>query len=62
MRAADGTFAITVSPDARPGNWLPVSGGSPFKLMLSVYGLEADEGRATAGQVGLPAIRKGTCR
>jgi hypothetical protein len=62
MRAADGNFTITVSRDARSGNWLPVTGGSSFKLMLSVYGLESDESRAPAGQTGLPAIRKGACR
>ena len=65
MRAADGTFVIAVSRDARSGNWLPVTGGGSFKLMLSVYGLEADGVRVnndTSDQTGLPAIRKGTCR
>jgi hypothetical protein len=62
MRAADGTFAITVSRDARSGNWLPVTGSGPLKLMLSVYGLETDDNRGSAGKTGLPVIRKGACR
>lgn len=63
MRATDGTFAITVARDARPGNWLPVAGSGTFRLMLSVYGLEAeDPRRASANSAGLPFIRRGTCR
>jgi hypothetical protein len=64
MRTADGIFTITVSRDARAGNWLPVAGGGPFKLMLSVYGLETEDRRGTQpqDQAGLPVIRKEACR
>ena len=64
MRAADGTFAITVSRDARPGNWLPIAGSGSLRLMLSVYGLEAEDTRKPASRTsaGLPVIRKGACR
>jgi hypothetical protein len=64
MRSADGSYAITVSRDARAGNWLPVNGAEPVRLMLSVYGLESDGSRKVAGrdQAGLPVIRRGACR
>lgn len=37
LRRSDGSFSIAVAPNARPGNWLPVSGGGPFILTLRLY-------------------------
>ncbi|RCS23292.1 DUF1214 domain-containing protein [Phyllobacterium salinisoli] len=37
LRAEDGSFVITVSPQAQPGNWLPVSGSGPFVLVMTFY-------------------------
>ena len=64
MRAADGTFSIAVSREARPGNWLPVSGSGAYRILLSVYGLDGGDKPAQAkkDQAGLPEIRKGSCR
>ena len=64
MRTADGIFTITVSRDARAGNWLPVAGSGPIRLMLSVYGLETEDTRRqpVQDQAVLPVIRKGACR
>lgn len=72
MRGADGAYAISVSREARAGNWLPVTGRGSLRLMLSVYGLDGEDGRAEPqgqGQQGqgqgrgeLPVIRKGACR
>ena len=62
MRSPDGTFSVVVSKEARAGNWLPVAGNTAFNLMMSVYGLEADDGRDAAQDTGLPVIRKGACR
>lgn len=63
MRAADGSFAITLSREARAGNWLPVAGRGAVQLMLSVYGLETGEiRRGGQDQSGLPIITKGACR
>lgn len=62
MRGADGTFTVTVSREARAGNWLPVAGDGDFKLMLSVYGLENTQAGRGADETGLPVIRKESCR
>lgn len=62
MRSPDGTFSIVVSKETRPGNWLPVNGNSPFRILLSVHGLESDDGRGEGQASALPAIRKGACR
>ena len=64
MRSADGIFTITVSREARAGNWLPVAGNGAVRLMLSVYGLEAEDTRGSKprDQAQLPVIRQEGCR
>jgi hypothetical protein len=47
LRRADGTFAISVSATAEPGNWLAVEGGRPFRLVLTLLDTP------TAGSSGL---------
>ncbi|GAB1581385.1 DUF1214 domain-containing protein [Phyllobacterium phragmitis] len=37
LRSEDGRFSITVSPEAQPGNWLPVEGSGPFVLVMTFY-------------------------
>jgi hypothetical protein len=37
LRAANGDFAVTVSAEAAPGNWLPVGAAGPFVLALRLY-------------------------
>ncbi len=37
LRAANGDFAITISSEAAPGNWLPVGAPGPFALALRLY-------------------------
>lgn len=37
LRHPDGSFIISVSPKAQPGNWLPISGSGPFVLVMSFY-------------------------
>ncbi|PRD45792.1 DUF1214 domain-containing protein [Phyllobacterium phragmitis] len=37
LRDEDGSFTITVSPKAQPGNWLPVPGSGPFVLIMTFY-------------------------
>ena len=37
VRASNGDFAITVSAEATPGNWLPIGAGGPFALALRLY-------------------------
>lgn len=62
VRAADGSFAITVARQARPGNWLPWEGANRFQAMLSFY----DSPLGTALLTGnppppLPAIVRADC-
>ncbi|ENT06109.1 hypothetical protein C038_00532 [Brucella sp. 63/311] len=33
----DGSLSITISPDASPGNWLPVEGRGNFVLVMTLY-------------------------
>jgi len=37
LRGENGSFSITVSPKAQPGNWLPVEGSGPFVLVMTFY-------------------------
>ena len=37
VREADGNFAISVAPRARPGNWLPTGGIEQFVLVWRLY-------------------------
>ena len=62
MREPDGRAIITLARDARPGNWLPIGGGSRINLILTVQ----DAAWAAAVQEGtakpLPAIQRLGCR
>ncbi len=37
MREPDGRAVITLARDARPGNWLPIGGGSRITLAFTVH-------------------------
>jgi len=60
VRDADGQFEITLSPTARPGNWLATGGMERFALALRLYdsplyingGLE---------EIVMPSITLGRC-
>jgi hypothetical protein len=61
-RSADGSFLITLSRDARPGNWLPTGGAGRLSLVMTL--LEGGGALDEAGAAGrsLPDIRKVACR
>lgn len=59
MRGPDGSFHVSLSRDARPGNWLPTSGAGRFTVVLTL--LEAGDGLGPDG-TGLPEIRRVACR
>ena len=61
VRAADGTFAITVARAARPGNWLPVGDAKHYVLMLRLYDTLLDFGTTRVGGGALPKIERGGC-
>ncbi len=61
VRAADGTFDITVARQARPGNWLPLGNTQSFVLMLRLYDTLLDFGTTKLDATAMPKIVKGRC-
>ena len=60
VRDADGRFAITVAPLARPGNWLPSGGIEKFMLVWRLYDTPIGVANKTTKEGPMPAIvRKG---
>ena len=62
-RAADGSFVITLSRDARPGNWLPTGGAGRLSLLLTLLDMRtalAEDGQGAG--MPLPTIRRLACR
>jgi hypothetical protein len=62
----DGGFFLSMSRDARPGNWLPVGGAGRLTLQLTMIepvrpgGAQGAQSRRVASV--LPTIRKTACR
>jgi len=61
LRAADGSFEITISRNARAGNWLPAATPHTFELVLRLYDTLLDFGTSKVDAAALPRIAKGTC-
>jgi hypothetical protein len=63
-RGPDGSFQVTLSRDARPGNWLPTGGAGRLVLHLSVVGYTSNP--TTTDKVveagALPVIQRLACR
>jgi hypothetical protein len=60
IRAADGRFAISVGPRARPGNWLPSGGIEQFVLVWRLYDTPIGVASLTTKEGPMPAVvRKG---
>jgi hypothetical protein len=53
-------WAITASPDRRPGHWLPTGSIDRFELTLRIY-LPGDGGRANLPRERLPGIERLDC-
>jgi len=62
LRAADGGFEITVSPEARPGNWLQVNESQPFVLMLRLYDTALSANAWAVTPSAMPSITREGCR
>ena len=60
LRETDGSFVVTLSQQARPGNWVPLS-GSGLLLALRLYDTPLAGGLGNERPV-LPSIERGTCR
>ena len=61
LRRPDGSFAITVSAEVQSGNWLPVTTGGPFSLVLRLYDTPLTTGGAVADSM-MPRIDREGCR
>lgn len=60
---ADGRFAIALSRDARPGNWLPTGGAGRLALVLTLLDPGRTKSDSGPRQVPtLPDIRKVRCQ
>jgi hypothetical protein len=60
VRDNTGSFAITVAPLARPGNWLPTGGVDKFVLVLRLYDTPIGVSTGTTKEGPMPSVvRKG---
>jgi hypothetical protein len=57
VRDASGEFEITVSPRARPGNWLPTGGIDNYILMLRFYDTSLGIATRAGREAPMPTIR-----
>jgi hypothetical protein len=63
MREPDGRTVITLARDARPGNWLPIGGGSRVTLVLTVQDANWAASAAVKGAPRtMPDIQRVACR
>lgn len=60
----DGSFAVTLSRDARPGNWLPTGGAGRIAIAFNMLdlGIQAVAMDTETKQKMLPVIRRSACR
>ena len=61
LRREDGSFAIAVASEVRPGNWLPVAPVERIKLVFRLYDTPLT-GSARPPGVTMPEIRRIACR
>jgi hypothetical protein len=63
VRDAAGEFEITVSPRARPGNWLPTGGVDNYVLMLRFYDTSLGIATRAGREAPMPSVQMtGNCR
>ncbi|MCP1198143.1 DUF1214 domain-containing protein [Notoacmeibacter sp. MSK16QG-6] len=55
LRQPDGSIRIAIGPTIRPGNWLPVAGNGPFRLILSLYDTPLGSGTSIS-PLGMPTV------
>lgn len=60
----DGSFIVTLSRDAQPGNWLPTGGAGRMALVLTILEPSVSMINQASGSsnVELPVIRRKPCR
>ncbi len=61
IRRADGSFEVTLSPRARPGNWLPTGGVERYVLVLRLYDTPIGAATRTGRDAPMPFIARKAC-
>jgi hypothetical protein len=62
VRNSDGSFEITVSPRARPDNWLPTGGVERYVLALRLYDTPIGVATRTGRDAPMPAVTGRACQ
>lgn len=63
LRETDGRFAISLSPEVQPGNWLPMPRPrGPVRLALRLYDTPVAASVGSLDRDSLPAIERVECR
>ncbi len=60
-RLADGRFQITLSPRARPGNWLPTGGVDRYVLVLRLYDTPVGVATRAGRETPIPSVSVRAC-
>ena len=60
-RQSDGDFAVTISPRARPGNWIPSAGVDRYVLVMRLYDTPVGVATRTAKDAPMPAVKESDC-
>lgn len=61
LRKPDGSFTVTASRSARPGNWMPLGEVGAFTFVLRLYDTPLTTGSGLA-DLAMPEIIRGDCR
>lgn len=61
VRAENGSFTITISRAARPGNWLPLGKTQDFEIVLRLYDTPISANASKIDAAAMPSITRGRC-
>jgi hypothetical protein len=62
LRDRDGRFAVALSPDVQPGNWLPMPAGEgSIRLVLRLYDTPVAASTGVLEREGVPSITREDC-
>ncbi|TNC09635.1 DUF1214 domain-containing protein [Methylobacterium terricola] len=62
LRDRDGRFAMALSPDVQPGNWLPMpEGEGSIRLVLRLYDTPVAASTGVLEREGVPSITREDC-
>jgi hypothetical protein len=61
LRNTDGSFALTVAPHARPGNWIPTGDAMRYAMVLRLYDTAVGVATRAGRETPMPSIQTGAC-